>query len=187
MSILPVDIHAAARGARQHIRPRDDMLDTELRTMIDGVKDGRMDRRGFVQRMLAFGLTAPMATQILAIGGVAMAEGPSAYKPTKRGGGGALKLLWWQGPTLLNPHFATGTKDQDGSRLFYEPLACWDPDGNMKLVLAPRFPRSRRRPRRRRHVRDLEAQARRQCTMQPFTADDVVSTGIPPAIPPPPP
>ena len=35
----------------------------------------------------------------------------------KRGGGGALKLLWWQGPTLLNPHFATGTKDQDGSRI----------------------------------------------------------------------
>src|SRR6187431_3026258 len=116
------------------------MLDTDLRTMIDKVKDGRMDRRGFVQRMLAFGLTAPMATQILAIGGVAMAEGPSVYKPTKRGGGGALKLLWWQGPTLLNPHFATGTKDQDGSRLFYEPLACWDPDGNMKLVLAAEIP-----------------------------------------------
>src|SRR5204863_370642 len=58
------------------------MLDTELRTMIDEVKDGRMDRRGFVQRMLAFGLTAPMATQILAIGGVALAEGPSLYKPT---------------------------------------------------------------------------------------------------------
>ena len=116
------------------------MLDNELRTMIDEVKDGRMDRRGFVQRMLAVGLTAPMATQLLAIGGVAMAEGPSVYKPTKRGGGGALKLLWWQGPTLLNPHFATGTKDQDGSRLFYEPLACWDADGNMKLVLAAEIP-----------------------------------------------
>src|SRR5712675_3658748 len=116
------------------------MLDHELRTMIDEVKDGRMDRRGFVQRMLAFGLTAPMATQILAIGGVAMAEGPSVYKPTKRGGGGALKLLWWQGPTLLNPHFATGTKDQDGSRLFYEPLAAWDPDGNLAPVLAAELP-----------------------------------------------
>src|SRR6266404_8961990 len=116
------------------------MLDTELRTMIDEVKDGRMDRRSFVQRMLAFGLTAPMATQLLAVGGIALAEGPSVYKPTKRGGGGALKLLWWQGPTLLNPHFDTGTKDQDGSRLFYEPLACWDADGNMKLVLAAEIP-----------------------------------------------
>ena len=32
--------------------------------------------------------------------------------PTKRGGGGPLKVLWWQGATLLNPHFAIGTKDQ---------------------------------------------------------------------------
>jgi peptide/nickel transport system substrate-binding protein len=116
------------------------MLDTKLRAMIDQVVDGRMDRRAFIQRMAAFGLAAPLANQILALGGVAMAEGPSTYKPTKRGGGGALKLLWWQGPTLLNPHFATGTKDQDGSRLFYEPLGCWDPDGNMKLVLAAEIP-----------------------------------------------
>jgi len=116
------------------------MLDKELRSMIGQVKDGRMDRRAFIKRMAAVGLTAPLANQILALGGVAMAEGPSVYKPTKRGGGGALKLLWWQGPTLLNPHFATGTKDQDGSRLFYEPLASWDPDGNMKLVLAAEIP-----------------------------------------------
>ncbi|MBR1128816.1 peptide ABC transporter substrate-binding protein [Bradyrhizobium iriomotense] len=116
------------------------MLDKELRSMIGQVKDGRMDRRAFIKRLAAVGLTAPLANQILALGGVAMAEGPTTYKPTKRGGGGALKLLWWQGPTLLNPHFATGTKDQDGSRLFYEPLACWDPDGNMKLVLASEIP-----------------------------------------------
>jgi len=31
-------------------------------------------------------------------------------------------------------------QDQDGSRLFYEPLACWDADGNMKLVLAAEIP-----------------------------------------------
>ena len=116
------------------------MLDTELRTMIDGVKDGRMDRRAFIQRMIGLGLTAPMATQLLAIGGVAMAQSPSPYKPTKRGGGGPLKLLWWQGPTLLNPHFATGTKDQDGSRLFYEPLASWDADGNLNPILAAEIP-----------------------------------------------
>jgi peptide/nickel transport system substrate-binding protein len=116
------------------------MLDIELRTMIDGVKDGRMDRRGFIQRMIGLGLTAPMATQLLAIGGVAMAQSPSPYKPTKRGGGGPLKLLWWQGPTLLNPHFATGTKDQDASRIFYEPLASWDVDGNLNAILAAEIP-----------------------------------------------
>jgi peptide/nickel transport system substrate-binding protein len=116
------------------------MLDTELRTMIDGVKDGRMDRRAFVARMIGLGLTVPMANQLLAIGGVAMAQSPSPYKPTKRGGGGPLKLLWWQGPTLLNPHFATGTKDQDGSRIFYEPFASWDVDGNLNAILAAEIP-----------------------------------------------
>ena len=51
-----------------------------------------------------------------------------------------LKVLWWQAPTLLNPHFATGTKDQDGSRMFYEPLAGWDPDGNLRPILAESIP-----------------------------------------------
>ncbi len=112
----------------------------ELRTLIGRVKQGRLSRRGFVRRMLAVGLTAPMATQLLAIGGVAMAQSATAYKPTKAGGGGTLKLLWWQGPTLLNPHFAVGTKDQDGSRLFYEPLAAWDSKGELRPILAAELP-----------------------------------------------
>jgi peptide/nickel transport system substrate-binding protein len=90
--------------------------------------------------MLAVGLTAPMATQLLAVAGVAHAQPKSQYKPTKRGGGGLLKVLWWQGATLLNPHFAVGTKDQDGSRFFYEPLAGWDADGNLQPVLAASIP-----------------------------------------------
>jgi len=116
------------------------MNERELRGLIDSVKAGRLSRRGFVRRMLAVGLTAPMATQLLAISGVAMAQSPSTYKPTKRGGGGHLKVLWWQGATLLNPHFAVGTKDQDGSRFFYEPLAGWDADGNLQPVLAASIP-----------------------------------------------
>jgi peptide/nickel transport system substrate-binding protein len=99
-----------------------------------------MSRRAFVKRMAAVGLSAPKATQLVALSGVAMAQPKSTYKPTKRGGGGLLKVLWWQGPTLLNPHFATGTKDQDGSRLFYEPLAGWDADGNLRPILAETVP-----------------------------------------------
>src|SRR5512145_1384146 len=116
------------------------MEERELRTMIDEVKRGRLSRRSFVQTMVALGLTAPMAGQMLASAGVAQAQTKLAYKPTKRGGGGALKVLWWQGATLLNPHFAVGTKDQDGSRIFYEPLASWDPDGNMTPILAAEIP-----------------------------------------------
>src|ERR1700751_1652772 len=109
------------------------MNEDELRGLIDQVKAGGMSRRAFVRRLAAVGLTAPLATQLLGYAGVAMAQSKALpYKPTKRGGGGLLKVLWWQGPTLLNPHFATGTKDQDGSRIFYEPLASFATDGNLK-------------------------------------------------------
>ncbi len=115
------------------------MKEHDIRRLIQRVKDGRLPRRDFVSRMVALGLTAPMAGQMLMHSGVAQAQ-TSKYTPTKRGGGGALKVLWWQGPTLLNPQFATGTKDQDGSRMFYEPLAGWDPDGTMIPVLAAAVP-----------------------------------------------
>ena len=116
------------------------MNEQELRRQIGEVKVGKLSRRGFVQRMAAVGLAAPLATQLLAFSGVAMAQPKSTYKPTKRGGGGLLKVLWWQGATLLNPHFAVGTKDQDGSRIFYEPLASWDGDGNLIPCLAAEIP-----------------------------------------------
>ena len=116
------------------------MDERQLRGLIDQVRAGGLSRRGFVRRLAAVGLAAPLATQLLAHAGVAMAQTKSAYKPTKRGGGGLLKVLWWQGPTLLNPHFAVGTKDQDGSRIFYEPMAAWDRDGNLRPVLAAAIP-----------------------------------------------
>ena len=111
-----------------------------LRGLIANVKKGKLSRRAFMQRMMAVGLTGPLAAQMLSYSGVARAESKFEYKPTKRGGGGPLKILWWQGPTLLNPHFAVGTKDQDGSRIFYEPLASWDPDGILCPTLAAEIP-----------------------------------------------
>jgi peptide/nickel transport system substrate-binding protein len=116
------------------------MDERELRELITDVKAGRLSRRGFVQTMIGLGLAAPLAAQMLASAGVAQAQSKLTYKATKRGGGGALKVLWWQGATLLNPHFAVGTKDQDGSRIFYEPLASWDPDGNLVPTLAAEIP-----------------------------------------------
>ena len=116
------------------------MNEADLKDMIAQVKHGQLPRRAFMQRLAAIGLTAPMATQLLMLGGVANAAPAPAYKPTKAGGGGTLKLLWWQGPTLLNPHFATGTKDQDGSRMFYEPLAGWNSQGDLVAILAADLP-----------------------------------------------
>ena len=116
------------------------MKERELRDLIADVKNGRLSRRAFVQRMIAVGLTAPMAGMMLSHSGVAMAAAAIPYKPTKAGGGGMLKLLFWQAVTLLNPHFAVGTKDQEGSRIFYEPLAGWDNDGNLVPILAAEIP-----------------------------------------------
>jgi len=116
------------------------MDEHELRYLIAKVKGGHLSRRAFVRKMIALGLTAPLASQMLNAAGVARAETKFQYKPTKPGGGGALKLLWWQAPTLLNPHFAIGTKDQDAARIFYEPLASWDADGNLVPMLAAEIP-----------------------------------------------
>ena len=116
------------------------MQERDLRSLIENVREGKLPRRSFIQQMVSLGLTAPMASMMLMHAGVAQAQVPSAYKPTKRGGGGALKVLWWQGATLLQPHFAAGTKDQEGSRIFYEPLAVWDNDGNLVPVLAAEIP-----------------------------------------------
>ena len=90
--------------------------------------------------MVGLGLTAPFATQLLAHAGVAQTAPQADYRPTKAGGGGALKLLFWQAATLLNPHFAVGAKDAEACRIFYEPLAAWDPDGNLVPVLAAEIP-----------------------------------------------
>jgi len=116
------------------------MNEQKLRSEIAEVKAGRISRREFVQRMIAIGLTAPMASMMLAHSGVATAASEIPYKPTRAGGGGPLKLLFWQAPTLLNPHFAIGTKDQEACRVFYEPLAGWDADGNLVPVLAAEIP-----------------------------------------------
>src|SRR5436309_9286786 len=116
------------------------MEERELGALIGQVKAGTLSRRRFVQTMVGLGLTAPMAAQMLASAGVAQAQTKWTFNPSKRGGGALVKTLWWQAPTLLNPHFATGTKDQDASRVFYEPLAAYDPEGTIVPILAADVP-----------------------------------------------
>jgi peptide/nickel transport system substrate-binding protein len=148
-----------------------------LRGLIGAVSSGRLSRRGFVRRMAAVGLTAPMATQLLAMAGAAPAAAQgSAYTPTRRGGGGQLKILYWQGATLLNPHFAVGTKDQDGSRVFYEPLAGWNPDGTLQPFLAAEIP-SRENGGLAADGKSVTWKLRRDVKWhdgEPFSADDVI-------------
>ncbi|KYG25395.1 peptide ABC transporter substrate-binding protein [Bradyrhizobium sp. AT1] len=116
------------------------MNENEIRGLVGQVKQGTLSRRSFIRKVAAAGIAAPIASQILVWNGVAMADATLPYKPTKAGGGGTLKMLLWQAPTLLNPHFALGTKDQIASRVFFEPLAGWDKDGNLIPCLAAEAP-----------------------------------------------
>ena len=116
------------------------MTERELRKLIAAVMAGGLSRRAFIGKMVGLGLTAPFATRLLAHAGLAQTTPQTGYKPTKAGGGGRLKLLFWQATTLINPHFAVGAKDAEGCRIFYEPLAAWDPEGNLVPVLAAEIP-----------------------------------------------
>src|SRR5881394_148758 len=154
------------------------MNEKDLRRLIGKVKSGRMSRRRFIEGMVGLGLTLPMAGHLLMHSGVANAQSKFVYKPTKRGGGGSLKLLMWQAPTLLNPHFATGTKDQYAGRLFYEPLAGWDAEGNLVAQLAAEIP-SVKNGGVAKDGLSVTWKLKKNVTWhdgKPFTADDVVFT-----------
>jgi peptide/nickel transport system substrate-binding protein len=151
------------------------MDEASLRQAVEAVRSGAVPRRVFMARLASLGVAAPLAAALLLEAGVAQAQ-PAPYKPTKRGGGGPLKILMWQGPTLLNPHFGTGAKDLEGGRVFYETLARYDADGNLVPVLAAEIPR--------RDTGSIAADGRSVVWKlkpgvlwhdgKPFTADDVI-------------
>ncbi len=154
------------------------MQEHELRELVENVREGLLPRRSFIQQMVAVGLTAPMASMLLMHEGIAQTPVPMPYKPTQRGGGGTLKLLWWQGAVHLNPHFAGGTKEQDATRIFYEPLAGWDTEGNIVPMLAAEIP-SKQNGGIAADGRSVTWKLKRGVTWhdgKPFTADDVVFT-----------
>jgi peptide/nickel transport system substrate-binding protein len=154
------------------------MDENDIRGLVAGVKQGTLSRRSFIRTLAAVGITAPIASQILLWNDVAMADATLAYKPTKAGGGGPLKLLVWQAPTLLNPHFAVGTKDQVASRIFFEPLAGWDKEGNLVPCLAAEVP-TRENGGLAADGTSVTWKLKQGVTWhdgKPFTADDVVFT-----------
>jgi peptide/nickel transport system substrate-binding protein len=155
------------------------MDEQAIRELLTKVHAGRLSRRIFIRGMLSLGLTAPMAAQMLAAAGPVQAQ-PKAngFTPTKRGGGGRLRLLWWQAPTHLNGHFGTGTKDQDAARPVYEPLCSFDPDGNFVPVLAAEVP-TQRNGGLSKDAKTVTWRLKKGVQWhdgKPFTADDVIFT-----------
>ncbi|MCO5177877.1 MAG: ABC transporter substrate-binding protein [Thermomicrobiales bacterium] len=57
-----------------------------------------------------------------------------------RGKAELLRILYWQAPTSLNPHFSQGTKDSAAASLVLEPLIDVDIEGNLVPILAAEIP-----------------------------------------------
>jgi peptide/nickel transport system substrate-binding protein len=89
----------------------------------------------------AAGSTATRAATAAATTPAASAATPVASGgPTKRGGGGTVKILQSQAPVTYNPHLSSGTKDDLIGRIVYEPLATIDSQGNIIPVLITEVP-----------------------------------------------
>ncbi|MCA9971602.1 MAG: peptide ABC transporter substrate-binding protein [Anaerolineales bacterium] len=51
-----------------------------------------------------------------------------------------LRIVYWQAPSLLNPHLSNTSRDLEVSRIAYEPLASFDRDGALVPFLAAEIP-----------------------------------------------
>ena len=51
-----------------------------------------------------------------------------------------LTILYWQAPSLPGPYLSGGLKDRDAGAVTLEPLAKYDPDGNIVPALAAEIP-----------------------------------------------
>ena len=115
-----------------------------LRRWVRRVATGQASRRDFMRAMLGLGLSGPLIADMLVGHKPAMAQGtraaPPPFNPTRRGGGGKLRLLYWQPPTILNAHFAVSAKDVAASRVVAEPLSSIAADGTFIPILAAEIP-----------------------------------------------
>ncbi len=138
-----------------------------LRELEAAARSGQLSRRDVLKRAAALGASAPVIASLLAACArqeatptpAPAAQTPAAATPApaasptpaaaasptpapaaKRGQGGLVKLLWWQAPTILNPHLAQGSKDFNASRLVLEPLADINDKGELVPVLAAEIP-----------------------------------------------
>ncbi|MFN8473213.1 MAG: peptide ABC transporter substrate-binding protein [Anaerolineae bacterium] len=83
--------------------------------------------------------TAAAAAKPAATAAPAAAAGAAAAG-AGRGKGDILKVLYWQAPTILNPHLSSGTKDYHAASVTFEPLAWIGPDGKPVPALAAEIP-----------------------------------------------
>ena len=114
------------------------MNEQELREPIAAVKAGRVSRRNFTRAMVGLGFTGPFRPSSWLMPALRNHRPRSSTIRREQAAAETKDIVL--GPTLLNPHFAVGAKDAEGAGIFYEPLASWDPNGNLVPVLAAEIP-----------------------------------------------
>jgi peptide/nickel transport system substrate-binding protein len=116
-------------------------MDEAIRDAIRTVGSGGVSRRQVVRALAALGMTAPVISALLGGAPVARA-GPGGVerKAGARGGGGPLRMLVWQAPTIRNAHLSQAGGDVAAAGIFYEPLAVFDAEARLVPVLAAGVP-----------------------------------------------
>src|SRR5579864_2180623 len=145
-----------------------------IRKLLKDHRTHRLTRRQVVTRMGELGLSLGAIWTVLDRA-IAL---PARAAAGGRGSQGTLKLLYWQAPTIVNPHLANGTKDQHASRIVLEPLLTADTAGNLYPVLAAEVP-SRQNGGVSADGRSVTYKLKpgvKWADGRPFTSDDVVFT-----------
>jgi peptide/nickel transport system substrate-binding protein len=104
---------------------------------------------------------------------------PQGQTPNLEANTNVLKLLYWQAPTILNPHLSTGFKDSEASRISLEPLATFNNQGELVPILAAEIP-SRENGGIAKDGKSVTWKLKQDVKWsdgQPLTAKDVVFTG----------
>ena len=109
----------------------------EVREIVTLGTTGRLSRREVIARLAMLGLSTSAIASALAGAGLQPAR---AAMSGRRGDNGVLKLLYWQAPTIVNPHLSQGVKDYHASRVCLEPLLTVNAAGVFAPVLAAEVP-----------------------------------------------
>ncbi len=139
----------AAFGGRDVLSVADAFGESFLYYSTRNPATGKLQRKvTFVKRVMSFGVPILVGAGYYPDGvqpgspgeGNGGAEPPNGGDSRGAGQGGSATLLYWQAPTILNPYLSSGSKDAEAASLVIEPLAEYNPNGEIVAVLATRVP-----------------------------------------------
>jgi len=150
------------------------MRDHDIALLLEDVRTRRLSRRTAIERLLSIGVSAAGVSAAL----TAIEPHVARAAPGGRGTGGVLRILYWQAPTILNPHLTGSNQDLQAARLCLEPLLTVDAAGVFTPILAAAVP-SRTNGGLSPDGRSVTYRLKRGVRWadgQPFTANDVIFT-----------